>query len=168
MTTKSYNKDRFNKLVSKEPSGFIKAQAASKVDRKKKLRSFKVALSVLEILDYKKMSQATLAKKVNVTPQQISKWLKGKSNMTFETIEKLEDALGFDLITVPKIDFEREAKNNKFVMKKMAERTIKAYARNQEITHSVTSKDDFHVRRPIIANTYSSIIEANKNLRPTG
>src|SRR5690606_1746398 len=118
MTKQSYNKDRFKELASKESSGFIHAQSASKIDRNQKLRSLKVALSVLEILDHKKMSQSTLATEVGVTPQMISKWLKGKSNLTLETIEKFEEALGYELIEVKKIDFERESRNVEFIMKK--------------------------------------------------
>ena len=168
MTKQTYNKERFKELRSNEASGFMKAQAASKLYRKNSMRSFKVALSVLEILDYRKMSQVTLAEKVGVTPQQISKWLKGKSNMTLETIDKLENALGFDLITVPKIDFEREAKNSEFVMKAMGERTIQVRRGKQEAAHLIKSKDDFHLKSSIMANSYSSMDDADKNLRPTG
>src|SRR5690606_38539292 len=117
---------------------------------------------------HKKMSQSTLATEVGVTPQLISKWLKGKSNLTLETIEKFEEALGYELIEVKKIDFERESRNVEYIMKKMNERTIKVKTRKQEVASAVTSKDDFHVRREVKANTYSSIIEADKNLRPTG
>lgn len=168
MTKPSYSKERFKELISKEPSGFIAAQAADKNDRDKKLRSFKVALSVLEILEHKKMSQSTLAVNMGVTPQTISKWLKGKSNMTLETIEKLEKALGYKIIEIRNIDFDRESRNVEFVMKKMNERTIKVKTRKQDVTEAIVSKDDYQVRRSVKANTFNSMAEANKNLRPTG
>lgn len=169
MTNPLYNKDRFKKLISKKPSGFLAAQAVNKIDKNQRMRSFKVALNVLEILGHKNMTKTELAVKIGVTPQQISKWLNGKSNMTLDTIEKIEDALGYKLIEVRKIDFERESRNIEFVMKKIVEQTVKVNIRKQETSSYVfSSKDDFRVYRKVHANSFDSISEADKNLRPTG
>jgi transcriptional regulator with XRE-family HTH domain len=46
------------------------------------------------------MSQQKLAKLMNVSPQQISKIVKGHQNLTLETIVKLENALMIKLIKV--------------------------------------------------------------------
>jgi transcriptional regulator with XRE-family HTH domain len=46
----------------------------------------------------KGMTQKDLAEKLNVSPQQVSKIVKGKENLTLETISKLEYVLGVELI----------------------------------------------------------------------
>ena len=46
----------------------------------------------------KRMTQQMLAEKMNCTQQYISKVLKGKKNMSLETICKIENALGIEII----------------------------------------------------------------------
>lgn len=63
-------------------------------------KAMSVALRVLDILDERGLSQQDLASKMKVTRQHVNKVLKGQENMTFETIDKLERALGIQLIQV--------------------------------------------------------------------
>ena len=44
------------------------------------------------------LTQNALAKRMGCTQQYVSKILKGKENMSLETLSKLEDALGISLI----------------------------------------------------------------------
>ena len=44
------------------------------------------------------LTQQMLAERMNCTPQYISKVLKGKKNMSLETICKIENALGIEII----------------------------------------------------------------------
>ncbi len=168
MNKSKYNKSNFKKVVSKIPSGFMKQQLASKVSHKNRMRSAKLALSVLAILDHKKMSQASLAKKMGVSPQQVSKVLKGQSNFTFETINKLEKALGYSLLEVRTIDFEREERKIKFVMKEMEERTIVVKSTKQMAASSLVVKENFSHSQKVSYNSYNSLEVADNNLRPTG
>ena len=46
------------------------------------------------------MTQRKLAEKMGVSPQYINKVVKGKENLTLETIAKIEDVLGITLIEV--------------------------------------------------------------------
>jgi hypothetical protein len=46
------------------------------------------------------MSQAVLAERMGVSRQQVTKIVKGQENFTFETIEKLENALNVTLMTI--------------------------------------------------------------------
>lgn len=62
--------------------------------------SQKIALLVLRTLRTNKTSQKELAERLGVTPQQVNKWLKGSENFTLDTIFKLEEALGIQLITI--------------------------------------------------------------------
>ena len=62
--------------------------------------SLEIALAVLQILREEKITQKSLAEKMGVSPQQISKLLKGEENLSLETISKLEEALGYQLFEI--------------------------------------------------------------------
>lgn len=98
MSTK--NLENFQKLISKEESGWLDKFLYYKANQKWLDYSMKIAVNVLEALAAKKMSQKELAKKMNVSAQQVNKIVKGKQNLTFETISKLEDALEISLIEI--------------------------------------------------------------------
>ena len=57
-----------------------------------------IALQVKERMFQIGMTQVVLAEKLGCTQQHISMLLKGKNNMTLETIAKLEEALECDII----------------------------------------------------------------------
>lgn len=64
--------------------------------------SSQIARRILAVINSDQdLSQAQLAKKLNVTPQHISKIVKGQENLTLETIAKISDALGVELISFP-------------------------------------------------------------------
>lgn len=63
-------------------------------------KSAEIALKVLRALRASAMTQTMLAKKLNVSPQQISKIVKGSENLTLETICRLESVLNVELVTV--------------------------------------------------------------------
>lgn len=62
--------------------------------------SQKIALQILSGLSKKGMSQKDLAEKMGVSPQQISKIVKGNENLTLETIVKLEKCLEIRLVEI--------------------------------------------------------------------
>ena len=57
-----------------------------------------IALQVRDRMSQIGMTQVVLAEKLGCTQQHISMLLKGKNNLTLETIAKLEEALVFDII----------------------------------------------------------------------
>ena len=67
-------------------------------------KSAKIAVKVLRSLREKKITQVQLAEILAVSPQHINKILKGRENLTLETIGKLEAALGIELVTILKSD----------------------------------------------------------------
>lgn len=69
-------------------------------------KSQRIAVRILSVLDKKGIQQKELAKALNVSPQQISKIVQGKQNLTLETISKLEAVLGIKLFDVPVSQFE--------------------------------------------------------------
>lgn len=57
-----------------------------------------IALKVQGRLEELSLSQKELAERLSCSPQYVSKLLKGSENLTLDTISKLEECLGLDLI----------------------------------------------------------------------
>lgn len=66
-------------------------------NRKNISRAQKFALELLDYLEENKITQKQLAQKMDVSPQQVNKILRAKANLTFETLDKIEAALGVTL-----------------------------------------------------------------------
>ena len=62
------------------------------------LYSAKIALLVRQRMSQSGVTQVVLAERIGCTQQHISMLLRGKSNLTLETISKFEEALDFDII----------------------------------------------------------------------
>ena len=60
--------------------------------------SQKIAVKVLLRMKQEGLTQKALAERMDCTQQYVSKILKGKENMSLDTLSKLEDALGINLI----------------------------------------------------------------------
>ncbi|MCS4238289.1 transcriptional regulator with XRE-family HTH domain [Myroides gitamensis] len=94
------NKEKFLNLVSKEETKTVdraKARIAKKAYTK---ISNKIAIVILTRLDELKWKQKDLAEKMEVSPQQVNKWVKGNENFTLDTLAKLSQVLGIELINV--------------------------------------------------------------------
>ena len=57
-----------------------------------------IAVKVLIQMKQENLTQKILAERMNCTQQYVSKILKGKENMSLDTLTRLEDALGISLI----------------------------------------------------------------------
>lgn len=57
-----------------------------------------ITLQVLRAMEDQSITQVELAKRMGCSQQYVSNLLKGSSNMTLETIARLENALGIDLV----------------------------------------------------------------------
>ena len=64
------------------------------------LKSSKVALAIRRELRIRKMSQQDLAHMMGVSPQYVGRVLKGRENLTLETISGFERALGVEIVPV--------------------------------------------------------------------
>ena len=63
-------------------------------------KSQKIAFRILRALREQKKTKKELASMMNVSPQQVNIWVKGKENFTLETLTRLEQALNIDLIAI--------------------------------------------------------------------
>lgn len=90
-----------------EESGFWSAEAAERIkNRKWRGYSSQIARRMLAAIEETVgMNQRKLAELASVSPQQISKIAKGGENLTLETIAKLSDILGKELITFPEYKY---------------------------------------------------------------
>ena len=92
------NKEKFLALVSEEDLETM-ACIKKRVQNREMLReSQQIALKVLMKLDELSWSQKDLAKAMNDTPQQISKIVSGKENLTIETQIKLQNILDIPIL----------------------------------------------------------------------
>lgn len=92
------NKEKFLKLVSNEESNVL-GEIKERINNRAMLReSQKIALKVLLKLDELEWSQRELATKMGVSPQQISKIVSGKENLTIVTQVKLQSVLDIPIL----------------------------------------------------------------------
>ena len=92
------NKEILNRLTENDDSSFIERARKKSQDAPWLRKSTRIAVRVLSRLKELGMSQKELAEKLKVTPQYVSKIVKGNENLTLETICGLETALGITLI----------------------------------------------------------------------
>ena len=92
------NKEKFLKLVSEDDTMTLK-EVEQRIKNRAMLReSQKIALKVLMKLDKLGWTQKDLASKMEVTPQQITKIVSGKANLTIETQIKLQTILDIPIL----------------------------------------------------------------------
>ena len=97
--------DILGQITAKEPSKWLE-EADYRFDNKAWLKkSQAIALKILRSIRGKGISQKALAKKLNVSAQQVNKWVKGNENFTLETLSKIESMLGIQLIEVAPQNF---------------------------------------------------------------
>jgi len=100
------NKERFLKLVSDDIETVKRVNYRE--DNSLWLRESKsIALKVLLALKEKNLTQKDLAELMGISPQYISKLVKGNENLTIETITKLQVILGINILaSYPQRHFE--------------------------------------------------------------
>lgn len=92
------NKEKFRSLISNEKSNAVFKNKERIKNRARLRESQDIALKVLNKLDVLGWSQRILAEKLKVTPQQVTKIVKGKENLTLETQVKLQQVLDIPIL----------------------------------------------------------------------
>ena len=77
--------------------------------------SQKIAVKVLLQMKQEGLTQKALAERMDCTQQYVSKILKGKENMSLDTLSKLEDALGINLIYDEQVAYPNMVAEEAFV-----------------------------------------------------
>ena len=92
------NREKFLALVSDEDTKTMEQNTWRIKNRSMLRESQKIALKVLSKLDELGWSQKVLAEKMEVSPQQISKIVSGKENLTIDTQVKLQNVLDIPIL----------------------------------------------------------------------
>lgn len=92
------NKEKFLALVSKEQTTTLTKNKERIKNRAMLRESQQIAIKVLMKLDELGWNQKDLAVKLEVTPQQITKIVSGKENLTIETQVKLQNILDIPIL----------------------------------------------------------------------
>lgn len=96
------NLEKLHEIAESETSPLFDKVQERRKNRYWLKKSQQIAVRVLMTLREKGMSQKQLAEQLEVSPQQVSKIVKGKQNLTLDTISKLEQVLEIPLIEVSK------------------------------------------------------------------
>jgi len=101
MAIKDLN-NKLDKLTSSSQSDW-EIKAKNRLANKSWLKhSRKIAIKINIFLKENKIKQKELAELLDVSPQQVSKIIKGRENLTLETISKIENVLKIQLLEVGK------------------------------------------------------------------
>ena len=92
------NKEKFLQLVSQEDTKTLEDNQRRIKNRFWLIESQQIALKVLMKLDDLGWSQKDLANAMEVTPQQVTKIVSGKENLTIETQIKLQNILDIPIL----------------------------------------------------------------------
>lgn len=106
--------DKIKKIASNEDYSWLDEARVRLRNKAWRKRSFQIAARILVEIRRQKpingMTQKMLAEKMGVAPQYINKVVKGKENLTLETIAKFEEILGITLINItePEVQYDLE------------------------------------------------------------
>lgn len=93
------NKDKFLNLVSGKDTKVAKEISERRKNRDLRRASKRIAIQILAALKQRSMTQKNLADIMEVSPQYVNKLVKGKENLTLDTIVKLEKILAIEILT---------------------------------------------------------------------
>jgi transcriptional regulator with XRE-family HTH domain len=91
-------KDKLSALASNQPSAWLAKAQFRRKNRHWLKKAAAISQHVLVTMRSRGISQAELAIRTSVSPQQISSILKGQENLNLETIAKLEIALDTQIL----------------------------------------------------------------------
>lgn len=85
--------EKARKLISDIPSDWLEKANWYEENKSWLEKSAAIAFKILRTLREKSISQLEFAEMINVSPQYVSKILKGKENLTLKTIDTIEKCL---------------------------------------------------------------------------
>lgn len=91
-------KEKLSKLSLGETSRWQEDAKFRRDNREWLKKSAAIAVKVLSALKAQGLTRKQLAERMDVSPQQVNKIVKGQENLTLETISKIETVLGINII----------------------------------------------------------------------
>ena len=98
---KSVTSERISKHVADDRSDWMQQVEYYEKNRDWLDKSAEIAVRILSTLSRLSLSQKDLAERTGVSPQYINKVVKGRENLSLETISKIEKALQIRLVEIP-------------------------------------------------------------------
>lgn len=141
----SFNRAKLEKIANPRPSNAVFEENYRMRNREWLHMSKTIALSIRYYLREGGLTQKSLAEKLNVSPAQISKILKGSENLTLETISALQEAIGHTLVYV-KSPY-KQVETLKPVYPSVYDKTVQSrrYVDKHSITMYSVTRDDMVV-----------------------
>lgn len=93
------NMEKLSSIAQKRSRESVEKAEQRKKDRKWLRMSQEIALCLHYYLRKSGTTQKCLAERIGVSPSYVGKLLKGGENLTLETISKIQEAIGENLIT---------------------------------------------------------------------
>ena len=97
-------KEKLAQIVDKSQSSWADDFKWREANKSWLKRSQSIAIKVLKVLRDRNKTQAWLANEMSISPQQVNKIVKGRENLTLETIAKIEVALAIQLIEIKAVE----------------------------------------------------------------
>lgn len=141
----------FKKPITKTATKWKERAHKDRSNRRNIARAQAFALDLLDYMDQHNIKQVELANKMGVTAQQVNKILRAKANLTFETIDKIADALKVE-ISSPKINSIRKY-NSSVIHNSMQ---IVHKSKRGKIEEELTS-EKFEQRNPLLRTTMENL-----------
>lgn len=145
--------NNLNTKVTKTATGW---KTRAKIDSGNRRNIKRAQLFALELLDYMEIhniKQKDLAERMDVSPQQVNKILRAKSNLTFETLDKIEEALGVTIST-PKI------KTNTIILSQNIGRAMQVvHKRKRKVLETDLNSKPVTKRNALLVTTMESVSE---------
>lgn len=91
-----------NKVTTKTATQWKERAKKDRSNRRNITRAQEFALELMDYMDLHNIKQVDLANRMDVSSQQVNKILRAKANLTFETLDKIANALEVE-ISSPKI-----------------------------------------------------------------
>lgn len=98
---KSEIKAKISRLIANEPSDWMEQVEYYEKNKAWLDKSAEIAVRILSTLRKMSLSQKDLAEMIGVSPQYVNKVVRGRENLSLETICKIEKALQVSLAEVP-------------------------------------------------------------------
>lgn len=96
------------KLTANNAATWLTEATANQIKTEAAIKAMQISIHIGNQLEAKGISQKTLAAKLQVSPQYISRLLKGKQNLSLETIAALELALDISLVSIASLTLPYE------------------------------------------------------------
>lgn len=149
------NKEKFLSLVSDKKTNTLERNRERIKNRLMLRESQKIAIKVLTKLDELKWTQRDLANALNVSPQQVTKIVSGKENLTIDTQIKLQNVLNIPILAT---FYEKKMGVMEEWILTIEKRVEKIVAQTNSFSNNYQASKIVKVEKPAITEDYFQMV----------